>query len=357
MIKLFKYIRGSQLYGLNTPESDLDTGAVYADEFENILSDNVTEFVTIGKGDDTEIELQKFIRLLIKSNPNMLEALFASDEFVIYKHPVFDILRDNKDMFLSKEIFKALGGYAISQIHKARGLNKKINNPIVEKPNMYDYMFVPDRQGSMPIKKYVEKHFIDTKYDGTNKDEINSKVLEFLSKIGITSIPNMQFIFGAYEGDFKGIISPDGHQLLFSSIPDYNSVPSFYIHYDSNKYSTACREYKEFKEWEQNRNEIRYKSNLTKNYDSKNMMHSFRLLAMAIEVAKYNKLIINRRDIDREFLLDIRNHKFEYDELITKLEDMNTDLIESIKTNDLPEHVDEDKARSILLEMRKKLYL
>ena len=64
------------------------------------------------------------------------------------------------------------------------------------------------------------------------------------------------------------------------------------------------------------RNETRYNSTMShgKNYDAKNMMHVFRLLLMAKEIAAEGKINVHRKD--REFLLSIKKGKFEYDQII-----------------------------------------
>ena len=48
------------------------------------------------------------------------------------------------------------------------------------------------------------------------------------------------------------------------------------------------------------------------------MMHCTRLIHMGLELAKGEGFNIERT-WDREFLLNIRNHKMEYDELIASL--------------------------------------
>lgn len=50
-------------------------------------------------------------------------------------------------------------------------------------------------------------------------------------------------------------------------------------------------------------NPKRYESNLDKNYDSKNMMHCFRLMHMAGEIAEGKGMIL-QRTWDRQFLMD-----------------------------------------------------
>ena len=58
------------------------------------------------------------------------------------------------------------------------------------------------------------------------------------------------------------------------------------LYFNLDGYSSYCKKYKEYWAWVSKRNEERYKSNIShnKNYDAKNMMHTFRLLHMAKEV-------------------------------------------------------------------------
>ena len=75
------------------------------------------------------------------------------------------------------------------------------------------------------------------------------------------------------------------------------------MNFNKDSYSIYCREYKEYQEWEEKRNEHRYQSTLShgKSCDAKNMMHTFRLLNMAEEIALHKQVIVKRDD--RIFLL------------------------------------------------------
>ena len=57
-------------------------------------------------------------------------------------------------------------------------------------------------------------------------------------------------------------------------------------------------------------------SNLTKSYDAKNMCECFRLMHCGIEIANGQGYIVDRNGIDADFLLDVKNHKYEYEELM-----------------------------------------
>ena len=80
--------------------------------------------------------------------------------------------------------------------------------------------------------------------------------------------------------------------------------------YNKNAFSSNCKDYKEYKDWEKNLNPIRYECNLKKNFDGKNIEHSFRLVNMGIEIARGEGVKVDRTNIDRDFLLAIRNHQY-----------------------------------------------
>lgn len=62
--------------------------------------------------------LQKFVGLLLKSNPNVVGLLWLRPEHYIYRHPAFGVLQANRDVFSSKTAYHAFAGYASAQIEK-----------------------------------------------------------------------------------------------------------------------------------------------------------------------------------------------------------------------------------------------
>ncbi|MEE3417070.1 MAG: hypothetical protein VZR53_17125, partial [Prevotella sp.] len=87
-------------------------------------------------------------------------------------------------------------------------------------------------------------------------------------------------------------------------------------------------------------------------YDAKNMMHSFRLATMAIEIAKGEVMKVNRTGIDADFLLNVRNRKYTYAELIDKLEVLKANMNEAFNTSTLPEEIDMEFVNDMLLRIR-----
>jgi hypothetical protein len=123
--------------------------------------------------------------------------------------------------------------------------------------------------------------------------------------------------------------------------------------FNKDGYSKHCKQYTEYKKWEKERNPLRYESNLNKNYDAKNMMHCVRLMHMAYEIAQGKGFNVDRTNIDREFLLNIRNHKFEYEYLINYLDEFKIKMEDAMTNSNLPDKVDIDKVNELLIKIRK----
>ena len=88
-------------------------------------------------------------------------------------------------------------------------------------------------------------------------------------------------------------------------------------------------------------------------YDCKNMMHSFRLMAMAKEIAEGKGVILDRTNIDRDFLLDVRKRKYGYSELMEKMIKLNDEIQASIKVSTIKDEIDPKMVNDILIEARK----
>ena len=63
------------------------------------------------------------------------------------------------------------------------------------------------------------------------------------------------------------------------------------------------------------------------------------------------------RTEDRDYLLAIKNHEFEYDEIMAQAEKEKEAMEEAIKTCSLPDKVDLDRINSLLIEARRDRYL
>lgn len=423
---IYRYIRGSHSYGLDTPESDVDTAMVYLEPADQLLGLGLDyqEQVADEKNDNVGYSLKKFMNMLLSSNPTVLESLFIPERCILYEHPIMKKIKEHRDKFITKKCFDSFGGYAIMQIRKARGLNKKIVNPVTERKEPLDFAYTFYRQGSTKIMNWLEHRGLQQKYCGLvnipniemfmgvyydwgnhflneeisyldledafyNTEEDDSigfihmlKTDSALSEkdkdairlqIREAQLGNMaRFICQAYNVHFgndsfhewycrqkpigyKGMVGENklSNELRLSSVPKGEEAICK-MYYNKDGYSQHCREYKEYKGWEEHRNPVRYKSNLNKNYDSKNISHAFRLLQMCIEVARGEGFKLDRTEIDRDFLLDVKNHKYEYDEIISLLDEKKKEMDEAISKSTIPDGIDKDFVNNLLISIRKE---
>lgn len=114
---IYRCLIGSQAYGLAREGSDEDRRGIYlppADRHWSLagvplrLENPATE--------ELYWELEPFLRLALKANPNVLEVLYSPR--VEYAAPLAEELRAMRDGFLSRQIHQTFHGYSVSQFHK-----------------------------------------------------------------------------------------------------------------------------------------------------------------------------------------------------------------------------------------------
>lgn len=337
---ILECISGSKVYGLDTPDSDTDIKGVFMLPKAIFFGLNYIPQVSNESNDIVFYEFGRFMELLSQNNPNILELLSTPEQAVLYRHPLLEAIRPG--LFLSKLCRNTFGKFALSQIRKARGLNKKILNPLSgERKSVLNFCYVNYGQGAVPLQTYLE-------IKGWQQEQC-----------GLVNIPHMKDIYGLYHSEeplFNGIArSHDANEVCLSPIPkDHSQVALLYFNRDG--YSTYCKEYREYQDWVERRNETRYENTQRhgKNYDTKNMMHVFRLLEMAIEIGREKK--INVRRPDRDFLLEIKTGKYAYDELLNRAADKQLEMEKAFEQADLPEKPDIERINELTWRIRDRFY-
>ena len=346
---LMQCVSGSRAYGLDTPESDTDIRGVFVLPEEEYLGLTRAEQVNDETNDVTFYEIGRYVELLLKNNPNTFEILAAPAECVRYKDPLFDLLAP--EIFISKLCRNTFAGYARDQIKKARGLNKKIVNPMPEaRKGILDFCHVIKGQGAVPLEQWLRE-------TGRRQEHC-----------GLVNVPHMQGIRALYYDErahetdgkerlgFRGIVQKsEANDTVASSVPKgLESVAVMCFNKDA--YRRWCKEYREYRQWEENRNESRYRSNIEhgRGYDAKNLMHTFRLLDMAEEIARDGMVIVRRPN--REELLKIRRGEFAYEELVARAEERIERIGELFEKSALPETPDYERANAALVEIRRRHY-
>lgn len=400
-IPIMVVVVGSTLYGLDLPTSDIDLKGIYIQDHNEILIDfnlgsgNNTKYkATIGgaekhnsqkvKDDIKLYEISKFFNMLNNSNPDILELLNVDEKFIIYENPIWTYIKNelNKIPLLTKACKNGFSSYALSQINKATGLNKKINNPISEiRKTPLDFCYVIDNDTNkvFELNKFLENNLIDQKFCGLVKIPhirglysvyYDKKAADIFSEKYKKDNYEDLYFESKHENNtslglgYKGIIKEEkgkliSNQLRCSSVLKGENILCK-ISYNEDGYVAYCKDYREYwgaDGWINQRNEERYKDNIesNQNYDSKNMCHCIRLLTMSHEIATGKGLIINRKD-DKEFLLGVKKHKLTFEQIMEKVNTLNVDILKLFETSNLPDNIETEKLYTILGNVRKMCY-
>lgn len=395
----YEYIRGSHAYGTNIKDengndiSDIDIGGVYICPEEDLhgLRFKYVEQVADEKNDTVFYELGRWVELLLKSNPTALESLFIPEDCIVGEiHPAVKYILKHRDIFITKECLDPILGYSFSQIRKHHGLHKKINIPEdFQRKDILDFCYTFKNQGSQPIKDFLAENKLDHKY------------------CGLVNIPNMKDVYGVYydfaayfkfenidwyridrqiEGvkspydkfiskedavkiherikelnffHYSGIVHPDeiykSNTVRLCSIPK-GEKPICFMTYNKDAYTSHCNEYRDWVDWKKHRNPVRYENNKGHNYDSKNMMHTIRLMEMGLELAEGKGFNVKRTGNDVKHLLAIRYHEIPYEEIMKEAEELKAKFDTAVENTKLPQFIDVEKVNEILMKAREIAY-
>lgn len=337
---LLECISGSRAFNLATEHSDTDIKGVYYLPQELYYSLDYIPQVNNETNDIVYYELGRFVELLCASNPNMLELINSPEQVILYKHPLITKLKP--EWFLTKTCIQTFTQYAQGQIKKAQGLNKKIVNPVdKEFKSVLSFCYMIENGKSIALNQWL-----------TQKNWLQQH-------IGLVNIAHAQDLYAVYydeQGHYQGVIKKENATDVAPSSVPKSAILQGYLSFNKEGYSAYCKSYHEYWQWVNKRNEARYQQNVEHSlrYDSKNMMHTFRLLYMALDVAKTTQLKVWHEN--REELLAIKQGLFSYDELLQRSEQLIEQIHNTAERCELPDHVNKQTATKALIQIRQQLY-
>jgi hypothetical protein len=339
-------IRGSHAYGTNIETSDTDYSGVFIQSMDDILGNKYVEQINDDKNDTVIYEIRRFLELLQKNNPTILELLNTPEDCILYKHPIFDVVLKNKDQFITKICSNSFGGYAKTQIGKAKGQNKKQNweKDKVERKIPLDFCYLHRGEYSIPLVGYLKENGINQEFCGLSKS------------------PHGRDVYALFHTEeyakFKGIAFEESNDIRLSSIPEGLPESCFigHISYNKDGYTQHCNDYRSYQTWLKERNETRWVDVVShgQKIDGKNLMHCKRLVQMAREIAEGKGIIVRRPNADE--LLSIRRGEIDLQTLIDDVESEIKVIDKLFRESNFPDSLDIEFINDLLVIIRKEIY-
>jgi len=260
---IFMTVAGSNMYGTNTKDSDIDKRGVCIPPMEVEMGFS-RNFSTIKfENEDTEVHsLKKFMDLVSQNNPNIIELLYAPDDCIQVITPTWERLRERRDEFISAKCKFTFSGYAHNQLKRMKSHREWIRNPPKAQPTREEF----------------------------GLKEVGSGLVQAVKGVDVTQI------------------SPEAAMVIEKE----------------KRYKAAVRHWENYQRWIKERNPARAKLERAYLYDSKHAMHLVRILRMGKEILTTGKVIVRRPDAEE--LLAIRNGKWSFDELLEYVENLDIEI-------------------------------
>lgn len=296
---IFKFTSGSHQYGTSRPDSDVDVRGVFIAPLDCVFDIFKTRFIGSGtikqaldyaidsidtncplaargfindalstdRGDlsisvetvnhpteDYELhELRKFLKLAADCNPNIIEFLYV-DHLIDVCELEWEMIRENRHLFLSKKARWTFAGYAIQQLKRIKLHRSYLLNPPGHKPTRKEF--------GLPENSKIPKEHYNA----------------------LLSLPDEWVVSNAKEQVFA-----------------------------EKRYASAMQQWVSYNKWESERNPARKEMERKYGYDVKHAMHLVRLCRMAEEILKDGVVIVRRPDAEE--LRGILRGEWKYDDI------------------------------------------
>jgi len=308
---MFLTLGGSHAYGTNIETSDVDIRGVAVNRKRDLLGLSGFEQVINNETDTTIYSFNKLISLILNCNPNTIELLGCKPEHYFQMTKSGQELLDNKGLFLSKRALHSFGGYANQQLRRLQNALARDNYPQTEK----------------------EKHILNS--IRCHMETFNQTYVSF----------------------------PEGSYHLYIDKTDREDLDTE-IFVDVNMKHYPLRDYKNI--WSEMHGIVKEYGNLNKRnkkkddlHLNKHAMHLVRLYLMCFDILEKEE-INTYRENDLEFLLSIRNGKFQkedgsyYDEFYELIDGYEKRLEYAKENSSLPESPDYNKVEELVISINER---
>jgi predicted nucleotidyltransferase len=275
------------------------------------------------------------------NNPNILELLYLPEYKVLTE--LGKRLVEYRLAFLSKKVYKAYSGYAYSQLKKVETHRKWL----------LAYANNPDAYSSKPcISDYISEEFTTV----LSKDELNAYhyfLYTLLKEYShLSSLAEQVF----EEANLKNHLERfDWPAELDSQVQYYTKASKDFttLVRQTHNYKAALRDYTDYHSWRENRSSKRGLIESQCGYDGHHLHHCIRLMQMGKEILTEESLFVDRTGWDASFLLEVKQGKVPYEELIRLVEELKVELEEAYKDTRLPDMADRSLIEKLVIDLNK----
>lgn len=174
---IYRCIVGSRAYGLDDADSDTDRRGIYLPLAEMHWSlYGIPEQIEHKEDQECYWELQKFLILALKANPNVLECLYTP--LIETATPLAEQLLNMREIFLSQLVYQTYNSYVLSQFKKMEQ-DLRTTGTIRWKHGMYLIRLLLSgitilKQGFVPVRvEDYRDHLLAIKHQQVSWDEVN----------------------------------------------------------------------------------------------------------------------------------------------------------------------------------------
>ena len=298
---------GSYAYGTSRSDSDIDIRGVALNSKEEILLGTDFEQVVDIQTDTTIYSLKKIFKLLAECNPNTIEILGLQDSQYIMTSDIWNKVRRNYSIFLSKKCIQTFGGYANAQLRRLE--TKSARETGQAQREKYIFGSIENAEQTF-LSNYVRlpEDSLKLHIEESDKEDYDT---EIMIDVNIHNYPLRDFA---------------------SMINDYHAI---------------IRGYDKIGK--------RNKKAIEHDKLGKHMAHLVRLYYMAFDILERGE-IITYREKEHDLLMSIRNNEYldgvvpkpEFYKLIDYLDKMFVKLKENTK---LPDKPDYEAINKLLMEI------
>jgi uncharacterized protein len=345
---LFTCVAGSRAYGTHTHESDEDIRGVYAVPADRYLDlETPPAQLADERGNIVYFSLRRLIELLTVANPNVLELLFMPPDCIKSSTSEMDRLIHSRNLFITRQCGDTHIGYAMSQIKKARGQNKWVNQPKRSNPPMKEefcYVIPRERLRQTDGSPCRPMSLALTNW---NLAEYHAARLEHA--------PNM-FRLYYYGPDARGVFR--GDVLVCESIPESDESLRFagLLIFNEQAWKQALADHHNYWNWRAERNDVRWRKQEAGDldFDAKNMMHTLRLLLSGRSILQTGVPIVRFSANDLQLLMDVRAGKLNFDQIMEIANGVMADCERLKSSTNLPDTCDKEAATSLLRDLTRQ---